>query len=223
MKTEILDEANLRSLYARKQDETTKAIIDKESKLVIRKFNEVANEKNYEVLSHQRDHALKRKEVLYRRSIEFIYKDKRLRNAIPPQEMDDGTGAKRFVSANPKLKKILERKRRKTIAHLPSGPNETKKDKKDGSDLEKIFSKHRQQKLQHEHERIVTPSNRRKHLMQNAIKDSSINQQERRRAFNIMVYQNLEARAGQNKTQIDSVPFVRRAKNDNSTALDKKF
>lgn len=116
MKTEILDDANLRSLYARKQSETTKAIVEKESKLVIRKFNEVANEKNYEVLSHQREHALKRKEVLYRRSIEFVYKDKRLRNAIPPQEMDDGTGAKRFVSANPKLKKILERKQRKTMS-----------------------------------------------------------------------------------------------------------
>jgi len=43
----ILDEANLRSQYVRKQNETTKAIVDKESKLIIRKFNEVASDKNF--------------------------------------------------------------------------------------------------------------------------------------------------------------------------------
>ncbi len=49
----------------------------------------------------------------YRRSIEFIYKDKRLRNAIPPQESADGSGVKHFVSANPKLNKIMQKIQKK--------------------------------------------------------------------------------------------------------------
>jgi len=64
--------------------------------------------------------ATQRKDVQYRRSIEFIYKDKRLRNAIPPQESADGSGVKQFVSANPKLTKIMEKvdkKRRKASRH----------------------------------------------------------------------------------------------------------
>jgi hypothetical protein len=54
--------------------------------------------------------ALKRKDILYRRSIEFIYKDKRLRNSIPAE--DSGDGMQRFVTANPKLSKILARKQK---------------------------------------------------------------------------------------------------------------
>ena len=44
MKAEVLDESNLRSQYARKQGATYSAIINKEAKLVIRKFNEVAHQ-----------------------------------------------------------------------------------------------------------------------------------------------------------------------------------
>ena len=120
MKAEVLDESNLRSQYARKQGATYSAIINKEAKLVIRKFNEVAHQQNYEVQEQQRVQATQRKDVQYRRSIEFIYKDKRLRNAIPPQESADGSGVKHFVSANPKLTKIMEKvekKRKKASQH----------------------------------------------------------------------------------------------------------
>ena len=48
----------------------------------------------------------------YRKSIEFVYKDKRLRNAIPPMESADGD-IKHFVSANPNLTKILNNKSKK--------------------------------------------------------------------------------------------------------------
>ena len=69
-------------------------------------------EQNFDIQKQQRLVALRRKEVQYRRSIEFVYKDKRLRNAIPPMESADGD-VKRFVSANPKLAKILEKKEKK--------------------------------------------------------------------------------------------------------------
>ena len=90
IRAEILEESNLRSQYTRNQQLTYKSILNKESKMIIRKFNEVAMEQNYDVQKQQRSHALRRKEVQYRRSIEFVYKDKRLRNAIPPQESTDG-------------------------------------------------------------------------------------------------------------------------------------
>ena len=99
----------MRALYFQKQEETTHAILEKESKFVIRKFNEVSNDINYKVQSQQRITALRRKEVQYRRSILFLYKDKRLKNAVPPQENEDGSAGPRFVSANPKLTKILQR------------------------------------------------------------------------------------------------------------------
>lgn len=83
IKSEILEEANVRSQYFRYQAQTYNAILNKESKLVIRRFNEVAMELNYDVAKNQIHNALKRKEVQYRRSIEFYYKDKRLRNAVP--------------------------------------------------------------------------------------------------------------------------------------------
>ncbi len=49
IKAEVLKESNLRSQYFRKQSMTYSAIINKESKMVIRKFNEVAHQQNYEV------------------------------------------------------------------------------------------------------------------------------------------------------------------------------
>ena len=109
MKEEINIEVNLRRSYNQFQKQTHAAIINKESKMVIRKFNEVAMEQNYDIQKQQHHTALKRKEVQYRRSVEFIYKDKRLRNAIPPQDSGDGD-VKRFISANPKLAKILQKK-----------------------------------------------------------------------------------------------------------------
>lgn len=36
-----------------------------------------------------------------------------MRNAIPPQEAEDGQDVKRFVSANPKLAKILKKKEKR--------------------------------------------------------------------------------------------------------------
>ena len=44
IKSEILEEANVRSQYFRYQAQTYNAILNKESKLVIRRFNEVAME-----------------------------------------------------------------------------------------------------------------------------------------------------------------------------------
>ena len=97
------------------------SIRNKESKLVIRKFNEVAMEQNFDIQGHQKLAALRRKEVQYRKSIEFIYKDKRLRNAIPPMESANGD-VKRFVSANPKLAKILQQKEKKRNNQAAKNP-----------------------------------------------------------------------------------------------------
>ena len=114
IKAEILEESNLRSQYFRNQMQTQDSIKNKEAKLVIRKFNEVANDQNFEIMKQQRIPAIRRKEVQYRRSIEFVYKDKRLRNAIPPMESADGN-VKRFVSANPRLVKILQKKEKRRL------------------------------------------------------------------------------------------------------------
>ena len=51
----------------------------------------------------------------YRRSIEFLYKDKRLRNAVPPQETGDNDTGPRFISKNPKLSKILKNKEKRRM------------------------------------------------------------------------------------------------------------
>jgi hypothetical protein len=47
MKAEMLKEANLSSSYLRQQDNARHAIINKEAKQVVRKFNEVAMGQNY--------------------------------------------------------------------------------------------------------------------------------------------------------------------------------
>ena len=49
IKAEILEESNLRSQYFRNQVQTQESIKNKAAKLVIRKFNEVAMEQNYDV------------------------------------------------------------------------------------------------------------------------------------------------------------------------------
>ena len=49
IRAEILEESNLRSQYTRNQQLTYKSILNKESKMIIRKFNEVAMEQNYDV------------------------------------------------------------------------------------------------------------------------------------------------------------------------------
>ena len=78
-------------------------------------------EQNFDIQGHQKLAALRRKEVQYRKSIEFIYKDKRLRNAIPPMESANGD-VKRFVSANPKLAKILQQKEKKRNNQAAKNP-----------------------------------------------------------------------------------------------------
>ena len=76
----------------------------------------------------------------YRRSTEFIFKDKRLRNAIPPQlDSSDGSGARRFVSANPKLSKILERNAKKKKQEL--GDTLTPGVKKDQDNVDEMVAK----------------------------------------------------------------------------------
>ena len=84
IKQEIEHEANLRKLAQESRVANYKAIFQNESKLIIRKFNEVNIEQNYAIMDDQKIPAIRRKEVQYRRSTEFIYKSKRLRNAIPP-------------------------------------------------------------------------------------------------------------------------------------------
>ena len=42
IKTELLEEANIRALYAKSSKEARNAITAKESKLIIRKFNQVS-------------------------------------------------------------------------------------------------------------------------------------------------------------------------------------
>ena len=54
IKEEVLEESNLRSQYTRNQALTYKSILNKEAKLIIRKFNEVAMEQNYDVQKQQR-------------------------------------------------------------------------------------------------------------------------------------------------------------------------
>lgn len=49
IKAEILEESNLRQQYTRNQTQTYKSIVNKEAKLIVRKFNEVAMERNYDV------------------------------------------------------------------------------------------------------------------------------------------------------------------------------
>lgn len=66
--------------------------------------------RNYEIQAEQLVPALRRKDVQFRKSTEFIYKNKKLRNAIPAAGSDDGT--QHFVSANPKLTKILLKKKK---------------------------------------------------------------------------------------------------------------
>lgn len=113
IKADALEEANLRKLYNQKLEIKRNAIFNKESKLIIRMFNGVENDNHYTIQCEQRIPALRRKEIQYRRSIEFLYKDKRLRNAIPPQESADGTTGPRFISKNPRLTKILKNKEKK--------------------------------------------------------------------------------------------------------------
>lgn len=112
IKAAIQEQADLRRLYTQKQADTRSAIAMKDSKLIIRMFNGTENVNNYQVQQEQRIPALRRKDVQYRRSIEFLYKDKRLRNAIPPQESNAGEGP-RFISKNPRLAKILKNKEKK--------------------------------------------------------------------------------------------------------------
>lgn len=48
IKTELLEEANIRASYAKHQKDTRAAISNKEAKFVIRKFNQVSMQQNYE-------------------------------------------------------------------------------------------------------------------------------------------------------------------------------
>lgn len=62
----------------------------------------------------------------YRRSIEFLYKDKRLRNAVPPQDTDDKEAGPRFISKNPKLARILKNKEKRRLKQSEMASNNSK-------------------------------------------------------------------------------------------------
>ena len=117
IKTELLEEANIRALYAKSSKEARNAITAKESKLIIRKFNQVSMQQNYDNQQMQKLAATRKRDAIFRRSNEFVFKDKRLRNAQPTSgEGEDGV--RRFASKNPKLFKMKqkqERERRKRM------------------------------------------------------------------------------------------------------------
>ena len=62
----------------------------------------------------------------YRRSIEFLYKDKRLRNAVPPQDTDDKEAGPRFISKNPKLARILKKNEKRRLRQSENASSTSK-------------------------------------------------------------------------------------------------
>ena len=105
IKTELLEEANIRGMYAKASKDIRSAITAKESKLIIRKFNQVSMKQNYDNQQMQKSASTRKRDAIFRRSNEFVFKDKRLRNAQPTSgEGEDGV--RRFASKNPKLFKI---------------------------------------------------------------------------------------------------------------------
>ena len=57
----------------------------------------------------QKDASTRKRDAVFRRSNEFVFKDKRLRNAQPAVgDAEDGS-VRRFASKNPKLFKIRQK------------------------------------------------------------------------------------------------------------------
>ena len=81
IKAEILEQANLRALFQKNEDNSKESIAKRESKIVIRLFNEVAREMHYDNSLIHNENALRRKDNYFRKSQEFMFKDKRLKNA----------------------------------------------------------------------------------------------------------------------------------------------
>ena len=108
IREELLSEANERKKYAVHLENTRKAIDNKEAKLVIKQFNVVQMNQNYESQKLQKSAATRMRDGVFRRSNEFLFKDKRLKNAQP--NLEDGSGdMRRAPSKNPKLHKIRQR------------------------------------------------------------------------------------------------------------------
>ena len=108
IRDELLYEANERKQYANLNDKTRTAIKEKASKLVIKQFNVVQMNQNYESQQLQKNPATRMRDGVFRRSNEFLFKDKRLKNAQPNMEDADGS-MRRAPSKNPKLHKIRQR------------------------------------------------------------------------------------------------------------------
>jgi len=110
IKTELLEEANIRASYTKQHADARDAITTKESKFIIRKFNQVSMQQNYENSQMQRDASTRKRDAVFRRSNEFVFKDKRLRNAQPAAAGDGEDGSvRRFASKNPRLFKIRQK------------------------------------------------------------------------------------------------------------------
>ena len=109
IKTELLEEANIRVHYAKLNRDARNAITQKESKFIIRKFNELSMRQNYENAKRQNNAATRKRDAIFRRSNEFVFKDKRLRNAQPTGGEDGDASVRRFPSKNPKLFKIKQK------------------------------------------------------------------------------------------------------------------
>ena len=107
----------------------------------------------------------------YRHSVEFVYKDKRLRNAIP-MAAPDGQGMKMFASANPKLTKILSKKKKNALA--ASSPVQAAGDE---NNLAKMFAAARSKKRQEELQQVNQVV---------ANKESYISQARRRGVHNLL-------------------------------------
>jgi len=80
IKSKFLEEAGVRSQMERTNKMIRESIYNKEGKKIIKKFNEYTLEKHLESMPQQNSYSLKYKDYVFRKSNEFVLKDKRLRN-----------------------------------------------------------------------------------------------------------------------------------------------